>query len=167
MNVTFKFRRDLVDQAKTDLSRRHAFAHERVGFITAGVAAAGADLVILAKAYLAVADEDYINAPGVGAMMGPNAIRLAMQQALNSSQGVFHIHMHGGGGIPQFSGIDVRENAKFVPDFFKTGPKFVHGALVLTRDGARGQIWMSRTDGPHPVDQFVEVGTSIRKWRPS
>ena len=77
---------------------------------------------------------------------------------------MLHVHTHGGRGVPGFSGIDTRENTKFVPDFFKVAPQCAHGAIVLSDDAARGQIWLSRHGPPAPIDLFAEVGRSIRQW---
>ncbi len=60
--------------------------------------------------------------------------------------------------------VDVRENRKFVPDFFKVTPRCPHGALVLSNTAASGQIWFGRGREPAGIDEFVVVGPSIQKW---
>ncbi len=70
------------------LRRPPRFAQERVGFISTGLSAAGEDLLVLARAYRSVRDEDYLHDPTVGAMMGPEAIRKALQWAMQSSDGI-------------------------------------------------------------------------------
>jgi hypothetical protein len=77
---------------------------------------------------------------------------------------VFHVHTHGGVGVPEFSRIDLRENAKFVPDFLKVAPQNIHGAIVLSDNAAAGQFWVARDGLPQRVTGFVEVGAPIRKW---
>ncbi|HEY6342939.1 MAG TPA: hypothetical protein VIY49_15710 [Bryobacteraceae bacterium] len=72
---------------------------------------------------------------------------------------VFHVHSHGGRGIPRFSEVDLRESAKFVPDFFKVAPQMVHGSIVLSDDAAAGRFLVSGNSGPADVSEFVEVGT--------
>jgi hypothetical protein len=114
-----------------------------------------------------VLDEDYLPDATVGAMMGPEAIRKALQWAMQGRCALFHVHTHGGQGVPGFSGIDVRENARFVPDFLKVAPQLAHGAIVLSDTAARGQVWLERRCGPAVIDRFTEVGTPIRTWRPS
>lgn len=165
--VRFKITRALATEVWHDLVRPHPFAHERVGFISAGLSAAGRELIILARAYRPVADDDYINDPSVGAMMSAEAIRKALQWALQSGHAMFHVHTHGGRGIPMFSGVDTRENAKFVPDFFKVTPQSVHGALVLSDDAARGQLWLERKEPPVSIDLFSDVGPTLRRWSPT
>jgi hypothetical protein len=167
MTIHFKITRALLATIRIDLNRPHRFAAERVGFIAAGLSAAGRDLLLLARAYRAVLDEDYLPDASVGAMMGPEAIRKALQWAMQERCGVFHVHSHGARGVPGFSGIDLRENARFVPDFLKVAPQSVHGAIVLSDTAARGQVWLDRQYGPGVIDRFIEVGAPIRSWRPS
>ena len=111
-----------------------------------------------------MADDEYLDDPTVGAMMGPDAIRNALQWALQDGVAMFHVHTHGGRGIPGFSGIDLRESAKFVPDFFKVAPQCAHGAIVLSDTAAQGLIWTGRSRRNHFVTTFVEVGVPLRKW---
>jgi hypothetical protein len=69
--------------------------------------------------------------------------------------------------VPSFSCVDIRENKKFVPDFFKVAPQNAHGALVLSDVSGRGQIWLARDRDPDPVDRFVVVGPALHSWRPT
>lgn len=165
MKIIFKCTSELLVRIHMDLRRPHAFAHERVGFIAAGLTAAGDDVLILSRDYRPVEDADYLRDHTVGAMMGPEAIRKALQWALCSRVALFHVHTHGGRGLPGFSGVDVRENAKFVPDFFKVAPQCVHGAVVLSADAARGQVWLGRREQYRHIDEFSVVGIPMRKWR--
>lgn len=164
MNLHIKINAALLATVRIDLYRPHPFAHERVGFISAGMSAMGPDVLILARGYRPVADEDYLPDPCVGAKMGPEAIRKALQWAMQDGHALFHVHTHGGRGVPGFSGTDVRENAKFVPDFCKVAPQSIHGAIVLSDNAARGQVWLSR-NRPHTfIAQFTEVGAPLRTW---
>ena len=164
MNVRFKITTSLLTAIRTDLRRPHPFAHERVGFLSAGMSASGDDLLVLAREYRPVRDDEYLPDPSVGAMMGPHAVRRAMQWALQDTVALFHVHTHGGQGIPDFSGVDLRENAKFVPDFFKVAPQCAHGAMVLSDTAAHGQIWLARLQPHEFMASFVEVGVPLRKW---
>jgi hypothetical protein len=119
---------------------------------------------VLARDYRPVADDDYLPDPSVCAMMGPEAIRKALQWALRDRVTLFHIHTHGGRGIPGFSGVDLRENAKFFPDFFKVAPQCAHGALVLSDTAARGQVWLQKGSRDLPIDAFRVVGMPIVRW---
>lgn len=165
MTVTFKITSALLAEIRADLHRPHAFAHERVGFISAGLSSVGSNLLVLARVYRPVPDAEYLNDPSVGAMMSREAIRHALEWAMRDGHAMFHVHTHGGRGVPGFSGIDLREYRKFVPDFFKVAPQFAHGALVLSDNAARGQIWLQRKSEPSPIAEFREIGTPLRAWR--
>jgi hypothetical protein len=128
---------------RQDLERPHAFAAERVGFISIRAANAGANLLLLAHGYHPVDDDDYVNDPSVGAMMGQEAIRKALNIALLQPVGMIHVHMHGHKGVPGFSGIDLSEQLSFIPDFFKVRKGMPHGAMVLSHDKAAARIWLN------------------------
>jgi hypothetical protein len=165
MNIRFKITSALLTSIRIDLRRPHPFAHERVGFIAAGLASAHDELLILAREYRPVRDDEYLRDPSVGAMMGDQAIRRARQWAMDGRAAIFHVHSHGGRGVPGFSGVDIRENAKFIPNFVSVAPQCVHGAIVLSDSAAFGQVWLGRVE-PHPfITRFSEVGMPIRNWR--
>lgn len=167
MKTTLKITAGLLAQVRSDLIRPHPFAHERVGFISAGLSSIGQDLLILARQYRPVDDGDYLDDPSVGAMMGPAAIRKALQWAMEHGHALLHVHTHGGHGIPGFSPVDLKENARFVPDFHKVAPCSPHGALVLSDTAARGQLWLDRNSASLEIDSFVEVGGSLTRWSPA
>ena len=154
----------LLDEVRRDLARPHAFTHERVGFLKAGLAVGESDCAILVHSYAPVADNDYLEDPSVGAMMGPHAISKAMAAAFEDHVALFHVHSHGGQGIPRFSDVDLRENQKFVPDFFKVRPQRPHGAVVLSNTHAYGQVWLNPDDTARSIDLFQLVGPQYRKW---
>ena len=164
MKVRFKITTALLTTIRTDLKRSHPFAYERVGFISAGLSVSRDEVLALARGYRPLNDDEYLADPSVGAMMGPEAIRGAMQWTMQDGVALFHVHTHGGSGIPRFSGIDLRENAKFVPDFFKVAPQCAHGAIVLSDTAAHGQIWFHRSQPHQFITSFVEVGVPLRKW---
>ena len=117
----------LLDRVRVDLARPHEFAAERVGFLVCRPASLMPEgVVILAHDYRPIEDADYIDDPTVGAMMGPAAIRKALEFALNNQVGIFHVHMHDHTGRPRFSRTDASESAKFVPDFWNVRPEMPH-----------------------------------------
>ena len=140
---------------RRDLARLHSFAAERVGFISVRAASARGNLLLLAEAYHQVADNDYLDDATVGAMMGQEAIRKALNVALLQSVGMFHVHMHGHLGRPGFSNTDLREQIKFVPDFFKIHRRTPHGAIVLSHDRATGRVWLD----PETIVGITEFNT--------
>ena len=164
MSLVFKITRELLNTIRVDLDRRHPFAAERIGFIGAGFAKSHDGILALAHSYRPVADDDYIPDRTVGAMMGPNAIRTAMQWALTESVGIFHVHTHGGIGLPWFSPLDLREQVKFMPSFQNVAAHCPHGAIVLSDTAAHGRAWLARGAAPVLIKEFVEVGPPLRKW---
>ena len=164
MTLQFKITRRLLQEIRQDLVRPHPFAYERVGFISAALSFAADNMWILARSYRPVADNDYLEDPTVGAMMGPEAIRKALQWAMLERVAIFHVHTHGGRDQPGFSRVDLREQAKFVPNFFQIAPQCPHGAIVLSDTSAYGHIWLDG-DEPHEViTRFVEVGMPLNIW---
>jgi hypothetical protein len=168
MTVLFRARDDLFKAVRHDLHRRHPFAAERVGFLLCRAGSLTGDgLVILAGGYHSVEDDDYLDDPKVGAMMGPAAIRKGMQRAYNGGAqdiGLFHVHMHEHRGVPGFSRVDLTESMKFVPDFFNAVPAMPHGAIVLSLDRAVGLCWRKRGNSPVAIDRFASVGAPLRLW---
>ena len=165
MNITVRITAELLSSIRQDLRRQHAYAHERVGFISAGLAGAGNNLLILAREYRPDADDDYLDDRRFGAVMGSNAIRKAQQWALSDGVALLHVHTHGGRGIPRFSKDDLSENPKFIADFFKVAPQCAHGAIVLSDTAARGQIWLQRGGADFPVDTFQVIGAPLVTWQ--
>jgi hypothetical protein len=146
VNVIFRATTSFVQDLRQDLSRSHRFAAERVGFVAVRAAKTDSALILFAESYYPVADDDYVDNRTVGAMMGQEAIRKALDVALLSPVGMFHVHMHEHRGRPTFSGTDEREQLKFVPDFFKVRRQLPHGAIVLSHDRASGRAWLSPVD---------------------
>jgi hypothetical protein len=165
MNIRFKITTALLTTIRIDLQRPHPFAHERVGFISAGLAGAHDNLLILAREYRPVRDEEYLRDPRVGAMISDQAIRRARQWAMDERVAIFHVHTHGGRGVPGFSGVDKSENAKFIPNFVSVAPQCVHGAIVLSDDAGFGQVWFGRKSPQAFITAFSQIGMPIRSWR--
>ncbi|MDQ0080986.1 hypothetical protein J2W35_001323 [Variovorax boronicumulans] len=170
MKTSFRIERRLLEQAHCDLSRPHPYAHERVGFIACSTADVQGGLLLLADEYLLVADEDYVNDRSVGAMMGPAAIRKALEYAYGRSNvAMLHVHRHEHRGVPGFSKVDLSESAKFVPDFWKVRPGVPHGIVVLSFDAMNGLVWDPTTQRPQRIEQMAVIGRPMsifgRWWR--
>ncbi|TIL83046.1 MAG: hypothetical protein E5Y89_02440 [Mesorhizobium sp.] len=153
--VIFRATSGFLLHVRQDLERRHAFALERVGFITVRAAQGAEGLVLLAEDYYPVADEHYVHDRSVGAMIGSEALRKALELALLKGVGVFHVHMHGLTPRLWFSLVDLREQVKFIPDFFTVCPQMPHGAIVLNAKTAAGRVWL----GPDHITQIDEFNT--------
>jgi hypothetical protein len=161
MKVELKITQSLRAAILTDLARPHDFAAERVGFIHCHPGVIRDGVVLIAGDYAAVADEDYVDDPTVGARIGAGAFRKALQYAYANKVSVFHIHCHDHFGIPFFSRTDLRETARFVPDFWNVRPNLPHGAFVLSRDSAVGRCWLPRWANPVEIKRIVFVGKKL------
>lgn len=165
MNVTVRLATPLLHAMRADLARRHAHAWERVGFLAAAASAVSGELCLLVRGYLAVDDADYTLAPGVGAEIGSDAFRKALQWAYRPRSALIHVHAHHGHGRPAFSDVDLRSGAEFVPSFFTTTPRMPHAMIVLSDDDATGLVWVSEDKPPLPITTFAQVGAGYsRDW---
>lgn len=157
MRVIFRAPSELLAKMNGDLRREHGFAYERVGWVAVRGAMADDTLVLLAHDYLSVPDDQYVDDRSVGAMLGQEAIKEALNTALLQSVGMFHVHIHDHQGAPKFSPTDSREQARFVPDFFAVQRRTPHGAIVFSRNAATGRVWLT-PQNVRMIDEFHSVG---------
>jgi hypothetical protein len=151
---------------RADLARPHPFAWERVGFMVASAAAAADRLLLLVRGYRPVEDADYVRSREVGAEIGSEAFRKALQWAYRPRSALIHVHTHHGRGTPQFSGVDLRSGYEFVPSFLTTVPRMPHGMIVLSDDAANGLLWLADDREPIVIDGFTQVGNHYHcDWR--
>lgn len=160
MKTLFRATADFMAHVRQDLDRPHAFAHERVGFIGVRATAGCEYLVLLAERYYPVDDQDYVPDSTVGALIGQEALRKALEIALLQSVGMFHVHAHFFPGRLWFSPTDLREQVRFVPDFFSARENMPHGALVVNHTDVTGRVWLSRTR-IETIDEFDTIGTKV------
>jgi hypothetical protein len=159
MKIEMRTTIGLLKHVRMDLARPHPFAFERVGFLVCKVAETKRHTIhVFPYDYLEVEDDDYLKDVSVGAMMGPAAIRKALQFAYRNPVAMFHIHMHDHHGQPSFSKLDLRENSAFVPDFWNVRPTLPHGAVVLSRDSMAGLCWMPKRRTPFQISSFSIIG---------
>jgi hypothetical protein len=142
MKTIFRATETFMTKVRSDLLRVHPFAWERVGFITVRSAYAGENLLLFAQDYFPVSDNDYLPDETVGAKIGHEGFRKVLEIALLNPVGIFHVHRHLDSAHLWFSRTDLREQLRFVPDFFKVRPNMPHGALVLDQYSAAGRIWL-------------------------
>lgn len=162
MRTAFKLTRSLFTRALRDLREPHPFAAERVGFFSCRVGSLKpAGWTVLAEDFHPVADEDYLEDHTVGAMMSADAIRKAMQVAMNNRCCMFHAHIHEHRGKPRFSAIDLSETAKFIPDFWNVCPHLVHGAIIFSGDSMAGRCWHPRSRAPVRISELSVVGSPM------
>ncbi len=166
MKIHFKITTTLLENVRADLERRHSFAAERVGFIGCKIAGLQANgLLILAQSFHSVQDDDYLRNSHVGAMMGPSAIREALEVAYREPLAMFHVHMHDHSGEPWFSRIDLPDASNFVPDFWHVRPDLPHGAIVLSCDSMAGLCWIPGLKKPVRISEFKVVGGPMQFMR--
>jgi hypothetical protein len=163
MKFQFRITQELLNRIHQDLSRPHPVAQERVGFIVCRVGAASTTQIMIAESYVPVDDADYLASRTMGALMGPAAIRKALQHCYQTKSAMFHVHRHEHRGLPSFSPVDVRENAKFIPDFWKVAPARPHGAIVLSWDRACAAVWDPNTRAPVPLTSITAIGFPCRR----
>ena len=165
MKIHIKITEALLTRVRSDLHRRHPFAFERVGFLTAGATRSPeGDILLLCRDYHPVADEHYEVSATVGAQIGSDAMRRAIEVAHPGKSALLHIHTHGGRGVPTFSKTDLISGGQFVPGFFNALLRTPHGLLVLSNTSARGLVWTAKNAKPQNVDGFTQVGRSVLKF---
>jgi hypothetical protein len=163
MNITFKMNGCLLNHVRKELLRPHPFAAERVGFVFCRMAEhRSRTLIILAHSFMPIDDDDYIADRSVGALMGPSAIRKALQFTFNNAVGAFHIHLHNHSGVPSPSRTDLKETMQFVPDFWHVRPQSPHGALILSTDSMSGRCWYPGHSKPFQISLFTVVDSPLR-----
>jgi hypothetical protein len=163
MTIILKIPGDLLDTMRVDLDRQHDFAFERVGFMLAAATQTTSGLMLIVQDYLPVSDADYERSLSVGAQIGSDAMRKAIQAAYRPSRSLLHVHTHHGSGTPSFSGVDLRSAERFVPGFFNPIPKMPHGLVVLSDDSAAGKVWLGDDGRQISISQFIRVGAPY--WR--
>lgn len=159
MKVRFRILKGLHNRVREDMARRHEFAFERVGFVSAKLGNRGTDeLLVLATNYHPVADENYIDDPGSGARINSAAIREAMQLILDTGEGLFHVHRHAHRGKPGFSSMDLKETPRIVSSLRVVGPDQAHGMILLSNDHCIARVWTPLSDEPLVADRVTIVG---------
>lgn len=159
MTPCFRILRSLYDCVKEDLARPHAFAYERVGFVSTKLGNKGTDeFLILSTNYYPVADENYIDDPRSGARINSAAIREAMQVVLDTGDGLFHVHCHAHLGKPGFSSMDLEETPRIVSSLQVVGPSQAHGMLLLSADYCIAHVWLPSGTEPLVADRVSVVG---------
>lgn len=163
MKIQLKITKVLLENVQADLERPHPFTAERVAFIGCKVATFQPNgVLVLGQTLHSLEDDDYLKNSHVGAMMGPSAIRKALQVAYREPLAMFHVHMHNHSGEPWFSRIDLTEASNFVPDFWHVRPDFPHGAIVLSCDSMAGLCWIPGLQKPVRISEFTIVGAPMR-----
>lgn len=165
MNIHFKLTTRLEERVRSDLARSHAYAAERVGFVTVRFGWSNNELLILSHGYRSVADNHYEADRTVGARISGAAIRDALQSAITFNVGIFHVHLHDHRGQPRPSAVDWAEWARFVPNFWHVRPDFVHGSLLLSSDRIAGWCWYPGRARSERISRVSIVGGHLRSFK--
>ncbi len=157
MTVKVRIPRKLLDNVRADLSRPHAFAAERIGFLFGRLAAADQALVLL-TGYEPVADDRYINDPWSGARIDSTAIRGAMQSVLDRGEGGFHVHLHHWPGRPVLSRMDAKEIPPVVTGLRRVGLAQAHGIVLLHEVECAAWVWLPGKEEAVEAESVSVVG---------
>jgi len=163
MRITIKIHGPLLDHIREDLGRSNPVAYERVGFLTASPAETSRGLLLIARGYQPVEEQDYEASSSVGAQIGSDAFRKAIQSAFRPPLSLLHIHKHLGVGQPGFSRTDLRSAEEFVPGIFGPIPKMPHGIVVLSEDSAAGLLWPGAEQRPIRISNFIRVDAPYKR----
>jgi hypothetical protein len=159
MKTHVKIPRGLYCDIIEDLRRPHPVAYERVSFLIAKTAVCDGDhRMLLVDGYWPVADVDYLDDPGSSACITGNAIRYAIQQALQLRTAILHAHLHEHRGKPWFSKIDLIDNPRIIASCRAVCPNKPHGMLVFSKDHVAGLVWHPESPEPYPVTSGTVVG---------
>lgn len=158
MNMHMRIPRRLYDATIDELLRPHPFALERVGFFVGRQGRAGTTTLMLLSGFASVEDSAYVDDPEVGARIGADAIRTALQLGLSNQAGVFHVHSHDHFGMPGFSRTDLANADEFIRPFRTLVPNQPHGMVVLSRDAAHALAWMPGEPKARAVREISIVG---------
>lgn len=157
--VAIRIADELCQQIRKDLAREHDFAFERVGFVIGkSKELPNNNVLIIITDYVSVDDEHYIEDNSVGARINSEAIRKAMQIAMNKKCSIFHIHEHYGNGTPSFSYTDLDELPGIVDAMINANPDNVHGLILLNEDGINAVVKMKPSGAEAILEKITRVG---------
>lgn len=165
MKIELKLSGKLHDQIVRDLLRPHQFAAERMGFVMArrGSLSEGGVLILLSS-YHSIPDSHYLRDRNVGARIGPEAMKDAMQavyHARSHHEGIFHVHLHPHNGETAMSRTDARELPLLIPGFQSVGPLAPHGILIFSRNHGSAWVWLPGDSEPHVFSVISVIGAPL------
>lgn len=157
--VTIRVSEEMCQEIREDLGREHLFAFERVGYaIGKSKELNDNEVLIIINDYVRVEDQDYIEDSSVGARINSDAIRMAMQIAMDNDCSIFHIHEHFGNGTPEFGSTDMDELPGIVDAMINANSSRIHGLLLLSEDGINAFVKMKPSKGLAVLNKVVRVG---------
>ena len=80
----------------------------------------------------------------------------------------YYFWSRSGSGAVAIDLVDKAQTAEFRPaekkaEMFKVAPQTPHGAVVLSHDGAQGQVWLDRHQRPRWINAFTVVGLPLAR----
>ncbi len=146
-------------EAMKDLARPHPFAFERVGFLATKTVLLGPEHhLVLVTGYHPVPDEHYIDDDSVGACIGGEAIRAAMQRVIDDDKGQLHVHLHDHAGPTEPSFTDRKGLPPVVRSLATVGPNQASGYLIFSADSAWAELRIPGVTAPLPATKITSVG---------
>jgi hypothetical protein len=165
MKIELKLSQALYDTIRSDLQRSHPFAAERVGFVMARTGALSqGGVLILPTRYHSIPDDQYLRDSTVGARIGPEAMRSAMEAVYHgrsNREGIFHVHLHPHSGETAMSRTDSRELPPLIPGFQSVGPLAAHGILILSRNHGTAWVWLPGQSTAQVNKTISIIGTPL------
>lgn len=150
-------------EAMKDLARPHPFAFERVGFLATTTTLLSPDHhLVLVTGYCPVPDEHYMDDDSVGACIGGEAIRAAMQRVIDESKGQLHVHLHNHAGPTGPSFTDRRGLPPVVRSLATVGPNQASGYLIFSADSAWAELRVPGVAAPVLATKITSVGFPLR-----
>ncbi|WP_018629571.1 HesA/MoeB/ThiF family protein [Niabella aurantiaca] len=161
--IIFRIPQELRSEMEQDLRRPHSYACERVGFLfTKSKWIDQNKILIVAISYQCVADEHYIEDPTVGAKIGSEAIRSAMQTMFDMKSGCFHVHLHDHQGRPGPSATDKKGLPGVIESFANIAGGQPTGILILSKDNFFTAIKVTSNKRLYPASLVSVVGFPMR-----
>ena len=159
MKLNIRVYRSLIERIRSDLSRSHPHALERVGFIFGRIGNSGQDEVLaLLSDYASLDDSTYIRNSTVGACIGREAICNVMERVLKTGECAFHVHIHDHKGKPTLSYTDKSSLLPLTASFRNVCGSAIHGVLLLSQNDCTAVGWIPAMTRPVYANTISIVG---------
>tara|TARA_B100001971_G_scaffold162689_1_gene153001 strand:+ start:3825 stop:4325 length:501 start_codon:yes stop_codon:yes gene_type:complete len=163
MNVQIRVHQNLYEEAFRDLRRPHPFAYERVGFLSSSTVQIDPEhVLVLLTDFHSIPDDHYLENPDVGACIGTEAIRAAMQRSIALQAGQIHTHIHEHWGQPHPSSDDLEGVPPINRSLSLTSPNQTSGYLILSHNSAWAELNVAKSGLITRADKFTVVGFPLR-----
>jgi hypothetical protein len=158
LNVKFRIPKALKKKINFDLSRKHNYAYERVGFVLTRTHWIDDEAIILAYDYKSVADDDYIEDREVGARINSSAIKQALEKAYYEKCGIFHVHSHSHLEKPLESCSDIAGIRPLIESISRIDKTQLFGYIIFSENSALCQIKSPNNKSFIESSVYSEVG---------